>query len=132
MKPPCSCCRYYRGHEFEKDVDQLWQMLLDINFDGVYGPPRGGLTLATALSHRLDIPQFLDGPKSRQTLVVDDIADKGTTLRPFADKGNLIITLFYHKQSITIPNIWLHEKKNKFIIYFWEKQECVNKNKSRS
>lgn len=46
---------------------------------GVYGVPRGGLPLAVALSHRLDLP--LVSAIAPDVLVVDDIHDTGQTLR---------------------------------------------------
>ena len=46
--------------------------------EGVYGFPRGGLCLAVALSHSLELP-LLDEPKNN-SLIVDDIYDSGYTL----------------------------------------------------
>lgn len=45
---------------------------------GVYGEPRGGLTLAVALSHRLRLP-LLPEPEEHM-LWCDDIVDRGDTV----------------------------------------------------
>lgn len=47
-------------------------------FEGVYGFPRGGLCLAVALSHSLELP-LLEEPKNN-SLIIDDIYDTGYTL----------------------------------------------------
>ncbi len=48
-------------------------------FDSIYGIPRGGLVLAVALSHAIGRPLACSvGPR---TLVVDEIAESGATLR---------------------------------------------------
>ena len=46
---------------------------------GVYGPPRGGLPLAVAMSHALNLP-LLKAPKNG-CIWIDDIYDSGRTLR---------------------------------------------------
>ena len=127
MKPPCSCCYYYKWKELDKDAELIAQKLKHIKFDGVFGPPRGGLPLAVKLSHLLNIPLFLDGPKSKKTLVVDDIADTGGTLFAYACNGYITATLYFHQQSSCVPTVWLHEKTDKYIVYPWEKQKCHNK-----
>ena len=88
-------------------------------FDGVWGPARGGLPLAVCLSHRLNLP-FLLKPKSKNTLIVDDIADTGKTLKKFAGKGYFIATWFYHRQSKVVPQVWIREKKDDWIVFPWE------------
>ena len=88
------------------------------------GIPRGGLVVAVRLSHLLDVP-LIDStvhllPTS--TLVVDDIADTGRTLERFR-KGCVhvyIATLYYHKQSSVVPDFWVREKTDKWIVFPWE------------
>ena len=50
-------------------------------FDAVFGIPRGGLCLAVALSHRLEIPlaQEVTGPN---VLIVDDVYETGAAVKP--------------------------------------------------
>ena len=54
-------------------------------FSGVYGLPRGGLVPAVMLSHKLNLPLLM--APCRGCIVVDDIADTGTTLQHYRDKG---------------------------------------------
>lgn len=49
---------------------------------------------------------------------MDDIADKGKTLMPFTDRF-FIFTLFYHRQSVVVPDYWVYEKKDNFIVFPW-------------
>ena len=112
---------HYSWEDFGKDalilIDQLKS--LEKKFNGVFGPPRGGLPLGVMISHHLGIP-LLANPIDEHTLIVDDIADTGKTLEKFKDK-NFIVTLFYHEQSIVVPDIWIKEKKGIWITFPWEK-----------
>lgn len=113
--------KYCLWRQFDADVKKIAGRILKTGkkFDGVWGPPRGGLPLAVCLSHRLNIP-FLSKPKGKNTLIVDDIADTGKTLKKFADKGHFIATWFYHKQSKVVPQVWIREKKDDWIVFPWE------------
>ena len=53
---------------------------------GLYGEPRGGLTLAVALSHRLRLP-LLSEPEERM-IWVDDIVDSGETVERVVFQSN--------------------------------------------
>jgi len=110
----------YTWTQFGHDAKCIARMLKNRRetFDGVWGPARGGLPLAVAMSHFLNIP-FCKKPKSRKTLIVDDIADTGKTLLKYAET-HTIATLFYHTQSVFEPNIWLRKKTNKWIVFPWE------------
>ena len=112
---------FYNWSDFEEDVKDISEKLKSKrnDFDGVWGPARGGLPLAVCLSHSLNLP-FLAKPKSKKTLIVDDIADTGKTLKKFYKKGHTIVTIFYHRQSSFEPKIWLREKKDRWIVFPWE------------
>lgn len=114
---------YYKWSEFAEDAEKIAAELKKYGrkFDGVFGIPRGGLILAVCLSHRLGIP-LLASVASDNTLVVDDVADTGVTLKPCYGK-NFIATIYYHRQSIVIPNVWLREKTDKWIVFPWETNE---------
>src|SRR3989338_9674448 len=96
----------YTWRQFDQDIHRIARRAQKLNkkFDGVWGPPRGGLPLAVCLSHTLCLP-LLNKPTAK-TLIVDDIADSGKTLARFA-RSHFVATLFYHPQSIIVPNIWL-------------------------
>ena len=110
----------YSWGQFDKDVSKIVKLLKKRRkkFDGVWGPPRGGLPLAVILSHALGIP-FLSQPRSRETLIVDDIAGTGKTLNRYAGK-NYIVTLFYCPQSTFVPDLWIRSCK-KWVVFPWEK-----------
>lgn len=127
---PCRCCQYYTWGQFETDAKKIARILKGVNFDGIWAPPRGGLTPAVKLSHLLDIP-FIEKP-TKLSLIIDDIADTGKCLGVYAKDGYFIVTLFYHKQSIFTPRIWIREKKEKYIIFPWEKWQCAKKSKKKS
>ena len=113
---------YYTWQEFDADTKRIVTRIKrsrNKRFDGVWAPPRGGLPLAVVLSHALDIPLLLK--PTRKTLICDDIADTGRTLDQFNNK-NIIVTIFYHNQSIVVPNIWIRQKKDKYIVFPWEFQ----------
>jgi hypoxanthine phosphoribosyltransferase len=90
----------------------------NITFDGVYGIPRGGLILATVISHYLHLP-ILMAP-SNNSLVVDDISDTGETLMGIKHKK--ILTLFYTTWSISKPDYFYDYKlrKEDWIVFPWE------------
>lgn len=92
-------------------------------FSGIYGVPRGGLSLAQRLSHNLPLPYHHLPPSDKRILIVDDIADTGKTLSRFPHNPKL--TLFYHEASGILPDFWFHRKNNpqEWIIFPWENIE---------
>ncbi len=119
--------QYTTWHDFEKSIDMMVRHYKDTNENcqGVYGVRRGGLPIAVALSHRLDIPMYPDaryGDIDKKILIVDDIADTGKTLEFYQkmDRPKVIYTMHYHRQSSIVPDFWTIEKKDKWIVYPWE------------
>ena len=110
--------QFYRWQEFTSDIKKIARRVKKTGkkFDGVWGPPRGGLVPAVAISHALDLPILLW--PTANTLVVDDIADTGATLNSF--RRNFIATIFYHRQSSVVPNIWIKEKTTAWVVFPWE------------
>ena len=113
--------QYYTWKEFERDCKILAKRIKNLkrNFNGIYGVPRGGLILAVVLSHKLNLPLLLGGVTDK-TLVVDDIADSGSTLYPYKDRRACIVTLFYHPKSRVEPALWLRKKMVDWIVFPWE------------
>lgn len=64
---------------FDRAIGRMVDEIDPAPLTGVYGVPRGGLVLAVALSHWLNLP--LAEAVTVNTLVVDDIHDSGETLR---------------------------------------------------
>ena len=108
---------------FLEACDKIIARLGDITIENIYGIPRGGLVLATYLSYRLDIP-LTQKITSAFTLIVDDIADTGKTLSRMP-LDNRKVTIYYHKQSIIKPYIWIYEKKEEFIKFPWETEKTA-------
>ena len=67
--------------------------MIIIKFSSIYGVPRGGLCLAVALSHKLNI-KITQNPM-KNSLIVDDIFDTGLTLNSFKNiEGANFFVLF--------------------------------------
>lgn len=111
---------YYTWNDFEDDVPKLVTKInsLGEKFNGIYGISRGGLPLAVKLSHLLDLPMLMGGVNEK-SLVVDDVADTGSMLIPFKDRGATLVTIFYKPWSKIEPHIWLR-KTESFIYFPWE------------
>jgi hypoxanthine phosphoribosyltransferase len=106
--------------DFDHAVDELVLRLatLRASFANVYGIPRGGLVLATVLSHRLSLPYAKR--VTQRTLVVDDISDSGRVLKPYKAMGCTLATLHIVPYTTTVPDIWARVRKGTWIIYPWE------------
>ena len=116
---------YYSYLEFEQDSDFLINKMLPLRdkFDGVRGPPIGGVFMAGVLCYGLDLP-FLSEPKSHRTLIVDDIIDSGKTLKWFYGH-NFIISLFFNPKSLlVVPREYCHLKEGEeWVIFPWAKND---------
>ena len=64
--------------QFDRAVHALSDQFSAFELSGVFGVPRGGLCLAVALSHSLDLP--LLGNPTPDALIVDDVYETGRTL----------------------------------------------------
>jgi hypoxanthine phosphoribosyltransferase len=111
---------YLTWQQVDEGVKELVKQIKKskIKFDGIYGVPRGGMTLCAMLSYRLDLPVLLYPTK--KSLVVDDISDTGKTLNSFKDRK--IATLMYTKWTVTKPNFTVFEKESEdsWITFPWE------------
>lgn len=110
--------------EFGKLVDYLivklkaYMKVYNVTYDGIYGVPRGGLPLAVILSHHLDLPLLVH--PTAESLVVDDISDKGITLSTIKHKS--IATIFSTPWTSSVPDFYMDMKKDKdcWIVFPWE------------
>ena len=95
---------------------------------GIYGIPRGGVIVAVMMSHILGVP-YVDRLQSlygEKFLVVDDIADTGTTLeqmRAEVFQNAEFATIHYNEESIIEPNFWVSKKGSDWIVYPWERKD---------
>lgn len=122
----------YTWAQFDIDLNTLAsEIIKDENLKYITGIPRGGLPIAVALSHLTGL-QYLNYTESQLLspgfdkdysahLIVDDISDKGTTLKPYADLGYPIATLFCRKGSIVLPDDTVHFiSDSRWILFPWE------------
>lgn len=120
---------FYNWEDIDGRVNDLCQRLKHESFEAVYGIPRGGLIVAVLVSHKLGIPLItsLRDMYGKKFLVVDDIADTGLTLEKMKRlevcNGAKFATLDYHKQSSVVPDYWISEKGDKWIVYPWERED---------
>jgi len=101
-----------------------------IEFDGVYGIPRGGVILAVMLSHKLDIPYIvnIDRIYVDNCIIIDDITDTGKTLEHYKNsksvrfdiKKTYFVTIHEHEQTSVKPDYSILYKEDKWIVYPWE------------
>ena len=94
----------------------------------VTGIPRGGTILAILYSHRFDT-EYMNyiSPHYPDLLVLDDIADSGTTLKEALDKypEPIYATLHYKEGSIVKPEVFGKHIGKDFgwIVYPWERKD---------
>jgi hypoxanthine phosphoribosyltransferase len=112
----------YTWKEFERDVGLIVYYIRDSRkkYTSVYTFSRGGLPLGVCLSHALSVRLLIHGrdPIEAGSLVVDEIADRGTTLRPFVKQHDVIV-IHKHLGSTVTPLFWLHEVTD-WLHYPWE------------
>ena len=110
--------RYFTWNEFDKSVDYIANQCKFWKLSGIYGVPRGGLCLAVALSHKLNI-QLIEKPL-KYSLIVDDVLETGITLRSFKDiEGANFFVLISKKKPIWWNTVNLSHKKE-WIVFPWE------------
>lgn len=81
---------YLTWADFDQAVAELARIARTVQgLRSVYGPPRGGLVLAVALSHALGLP--LVTKPTRATLWVDDVVEAGRTLKE--TRGPAVVAL---------------------------------------
>ena len=110
--------RYFTWKEFDKSVDYIANQCKFWKLSGIYGVPRGGLCLAVALSHKLNI-QLIKEPL-KNSLIVDDVFETGSTLSNFKDiEGANFYVLISKKKPIWWNTVKLANKKE-WIVFPWE------------
>jgi hypoxanthine phosphoribosyltransferase len=110
--------RLLSWHDFDQAVEWIAQRRGDRRFSGIYGIPRGGLVLAVALSHRLEL-QLLPEPQSG-CLVVDDVFETGRTLAPHRQLAGAELVVWISKAE---PQWWRAVEVTssaEWIVFPWE------------
>jgi len=109
-------------------VNELCDKIPKDTYEAIYAVPRGGLIIGVLMSHKLGIPMVgrLQEYYGKKFLIVDDIADTGKTLEHFRAEvfeNASVATIHYHKHSSVVPDYWVKEKKDDWIVYPWELYE---------
>ena len=113
--------RYFSWSEFDKSVDYIANQFKLRKLSGVYGVPRGGLCLAVALSHKLNI-KLIEKPL-KNSLIVDDVFETGFTLSKFKNiEGVNFFVLVSKKKPIWWNTVTL-SYKNEWIVFPWENKK---------
>jgi hypoxanthine phosphoribosyltransferase len=104
--------------DFDHAVEQIAGSCRGGAFSGIHGIPRGGLVLAVALSHRLELP-LLETPQPG-CLVVDDVYETGRTLEPLRDLAEARVVVWVSKAE---PQWWQAvevTRSSEWILFPWE------------
>ena len=109
---------YFTWSEFDKSVEKIAYKCRFKKFSGIYGVPRGGLCLAVALSHKLEI-NLISEPK-KNSLIVDDVYETGITLNSYKDIEGAMFFVLFSKIKPTWWNTVFISKKNEWIVFPWE------------
>tara|TARA_B100001109_G_scaffold122859_1_gene100075 strand:+ start:284 stop:682 length:399 start_codon:yes stop_codon:yes gene_type:complete len=109
---------YFTWSEFDKSVERIAKKCRFKEFSGIYGVPRGGLCLAVALSHKLNI-ELISEPINN-SLIVDDVYETGITLTTFKDIEGAMFFVLFSKIKPTWWNTVFISNKSKWIVFPWE------------
>lgn len=113
--------RHLSWQDFDLAVERIAQLTGERRFSGILGIPRGGLVLAVALSHRLELP-LLPEPKPG-CLVVDDVLETGRTLAPFRELEGAELVVWISK----VEPLWWRAvaviPSAEWILFPWENAE---------
>ena len=110
--------RYFSWREFDKSVDYIANQCKEMKLTGIYGVPRGGLCLAVALSHKLNL-KLIEKPL-KNSLIVDDVYETGITLSNFKNiEGVNFFVLVSKKKPIWWNSVDLSFKEE-WIVFPWE------------
>ena len=113
--------KFFTWAEFDKGVEYIANRSKIWNISGIYGIPRGGLCLAVALSHKLNV-QLIEKPLNN-SLIVDDVFDTGTTLSNFKHiKGVNFFVLVSKQEPVWWNTVNLYKKKE-WIVFPWENKQ---------
>ena len=120
--------RYYTWNEFDKSVDYIANKCKFWKISGIYGVPRGGLCLAVALSHKLNI-KLIEKPLN-YSLIVDDVYETGTTLSNYKDIEGANFFVLISKMKPGWWNTVNTSLKKEWIVFPWEnKENMINEEK---
>ena len=109
---------YFTWSEFDESIEHIADKCKFLEFSGIYGVPRGGLCLAVALSHKLEINLISEPIKN--SLIVDDVYETGMTLNKFKNIEGAMFFVLFSKIEPTWWNTVFLSKKSEWISFPWE------------
>jgi hypoxanthine phosphoribosyltransferase len=120
-KPSLPPMRHLSWQDFDRALEQMAMICDGLSISAICGIPRGGLVLAVALSHRLELP-LLHKPQP-DCLLVDDVFETGRTLAPFRDLEGATLLVWISKAE---PLWWQAvevDPSPEWIVFPWENAE---------
>src|SRR3989344_414709 len=115
---------YYSWSKYDKDIKDLAKQIKaqKLDFDTIYGLPRGGLVVAVSLSHALDKPLVFEIEKiTNRTLLVDDIIETGGTLKRLVEKMKFtspnIAVIYLNKEKAKIQPTVFARPQTKWVVF---------------
>jgi hypoxanthine phosphoribosyltransferase len=98
------------SHRITQEIDFLPEKP-----QGIYGEPRGGLPIAVALSHRLQMPLLLSPEPGM--IWVDDIVDSGRT----RERTNAMLWAAWFSRRPRADTIWVEQcRGDEWLVFPWE------------
>ena len=116
--------RYLEWDEFDQAVNDIVDKVKDLHITSIYGEPRGGLTLAVALSHKLNKP-LTDSVKVG-TLWVDDIVETGKTMNKVKEPAVFYASWFGSNKFKSLHYAETFSK-NDWLVFPWEDQSKLER-----
>ena len=110
--------RFFSWSEFDKSVDYIADRCKFLKLSGIYGVPRGGLCLAVALSHRLNI-KLIEKPL-KNSLIVDDVFETGITLSNFKNIEGANFFVLVSKEEPIWWNTVNFAPEKEWVVFPWE------------
>ena len=113
--------RYFSWREFDQSVDYIANQCKEMKLTGIYGVPRGGLCLAVALSHKLNL-KLIEKP-IKNSLIVDDVYETGITLSNFKNIESVNFFVLVSKKKPIWWNAVNLSLQEEWIVFPWENIE---------
>lgn len=113
---------YMSWDEFEDYCKEIVKKLKEkkVDFENIYGVPRGGLCLAVKLSHLTKKPLVVNySDATEKTLIADDVSDSGKTFKKYKDHKT--VALYMKPESSFEPTVYVGIT-DRWIIFPWEEK----------
>ena len=117
----------------DEQINSIGDKLENVDIEFVSGIPRGGLIPAVMMSHIFGIKyisyssaKMLPKDLRNKTVVVDDIADTGITLKEADEIGFITATLSMRSTSLTAPRYFGEFiTGDEWLVFPWEKLDSI-------